>query len=152
MRRKAILFLSSGCGLGYMPFAPGTFGSLAALPLCWLMTRLPLFATIIIAAAIVAVSMWLAGQAEQILQQKDPGFIVIDEICGLVIALIGIPFTLVNVASGFILFRIFDIIKPVPIRTLERRIKGGAGIVLDDVAAGIIANIALRIVFYLTDI
>jgi phosphatidylglycerophosphatase A len=97
-------------------------------------------------------SIWIAGQAERMLQQKDPGVIVIDEICGLVFTLIGLPFTWVNVALGFILFRALDIAKPFPIRTLECRFKGGTGIIMDDVAAGIIANITLRIVTYIFEL
>ncbi len=152
MRRNAILFLSSGCGLGYIPFAPGTFGSLAGLPIYWLLAQLPLPITLMILVMLIAGSIWIAGQAERMLQQKDPGLIVIDEICGMVVALIGLPFTWVNVALGFIFFRALDIAKPVPIRTLERRLKGGTGIIMDDVAAGIIANITLRIVLYITEL
>ena len=100
----------------------------------------------------MAASIWIAGQAEKMLQQKDPGIIVIDEICGLVVALIGLPFTFASAILGFVLLRIIDITKPVPIRTIERRLSGGTGIVLDDVAAGILVNITLRIIFYLTDI
>lgn len=152
IRRNPILFLSSGCGLGYMPKAPGTFGTLAALPICWFLAQIPFYFSLIMLAGIVTASIWIAGQAEIMLRQKDPGIIVIDEMCGLVIALIGLPFTFLNVALGFVLFRIFDIAKPVPIRTLERRMKGGAGIVMDDVAAGIIANITLRIILYIFEI
>ena len=152
IRKNAILFLSSGCGLGYMPFAPGTFGSLAGLPICWLIAQLPLSVALVILAGLLAASIWIADQAEKMLQQKDPGIIVIDEICGLVIALIGLPFTFVNVALGFVLFRILDIAKPVPITTLERRLGGGTGIVMDDVAAGIMVNITLRIIAYLIEI
>ena len=152
IRKKAILFLSSGCGLGYMPFAPGTFGTLAALPICWLMAYLTWPVVLISFVALLVASIWIAGQAEQMLPQKDPGIIVIDEICGLVVALIGLPFTFFNVSLGFVLFRVFDITKPIPIRTLERRLGGGIGIVLDDVAAGIIANITLRIILYIFEI
>ena len=97
-------------------------------------------------------SIWIADQAERMLQQKDPGVIVIDEICGLVVALIGLPFTWVNVVLGFIFFRVLDIAKPVPIRNIERRLNGGTGIIMDDIAAGIIVNITLRIIFYLTEL
>jgi len=152
IRRNAILFLSSACGLGYMPFAPGTIGSLVGLPLCWMLAQLPLVGALVILAALVGSSVWIAGQAEQLLQQKDPGVIVIDEVCGLAVALMGLPFTVANGVLGFVLFRILDIAKPVPIRTLERRIAGGAGIVVDDVVAGIMVNIVLRILSYLINI
>ena len=150
MRRKVILFLSSGCGLGYMPFAPGTFGSLAGLPLAWLMAQLPLAVALIMLAVLITASIWIAGLAEKMLRQKDPGLIVIDEISGMLVALIGLPFTVLNMIMGFVLFRILDITKPVPIRTLERRLTGGTGIVMDDLAAGFMVNITLRTILYLS--
>ena len=152
IRRNVILFLSSGCGLGYMPKAPGTFGTLAGLPICWLMAQLRPVASLILAAVFILASIWISDQSARLLGRKDPGIIVIDEICGLVVALIGLPFTFVNVALGFVLFRVLDITKPVPIRTLERRIEGGAGIVVDDVVAGIMVNITLRIILYIIEI
>ncbi len=152
IRRNVILFLSSGCGLGYIPKAPGTFGTLAGLPICWLMTQMTPFASLISAAAIILASIWISDQSARILGRKDPGIIVIDEICGMMVALMGLAFSFLNVGLGFILFRILDISKPVPIRTLERRIAGGTGIVIDDIAAGLMVNIILRIVAYLTEI
>lgn len=79
---------------------------------------------------------------------EDPGEIVIDEIAGIIITLAGIPLTVLSVIIGFFLFRFLDILKPFPIRNLEKKLSGGVGIVMDDVAAGVMANIALRIIFY----
>ena len=96
--------------------------------------------------------MGLAHVAENVLKKRDPGCIVIDEVAGQVVTLIGLPVNWISLAAGFVVFRGFDILKPFPIRTVERNISGGAGVVLDDVAAGILNNIVLRIVFHLTEI
>jgi len=88
---------------------------------------------------------WVAHKAEKILGRKDPGQVVIDEVCGMAVALWGLPLTPFFAVGGFALFRLFDIIKPFPIRWFDRRIKGGVGIMLDDVIAGIFTNILLRL-------
>ena len=152
MRKKVILFLSSGCLLGNMPFAPGSFGTLAGLPICWLLSGIDPWISFILILLTVPFAVWIAGEAEKILGKKDPGAIVIDEIVGMALTLAGLPFNATTAGLGFILFRALDITKPFPIRFLERRFKGGTGIVLDDMAAGIIANITLRIILQLIDI
>ncbi len=135
-----------------MPFAPGSFGTLAGLPICWLLSRVDLSISFPLIALSIPFAIWVAGKAEQILGKKDPGAIVIDEIVGMLVALAGLPFNAVTAVLGFVLFRVLDISKPFPIGFLERRFKGGTGIVLDDVAAGVIANITLRIILQLIDI
>lgn len=152
LRKKIILFLSSGCLLGNMPFAPGSFGTLAGLPICWLLSSVDSSISFILIALAIPFAIWVAGEAEQILEKKDPGAIVIDEIVGMVLTLAGLPFNATTAGLGFVLFRVLDITKPFPIGFLERRFKGGTGIVLDDVAAGVIANITLRIILQLVDI
>ena len=152
LRKKIILFLSSGCLLGNMPFAPGSFGTLAGLPICWLLSSVDSSISFILIALAIPFAIWVAGKAEQILEKKDPGAIVIDEIVGMVLTLAGLPFNATTAGLGFVLFRVLDITKPFPIGFLERRFKGGTGIVLDDVAAGVIANITLRIILQLIDI
>jgi len=128
-----------------MPMAPGTFGSLVGLPAAYAISKLswPWSVTAVIVLMVVAV--WSAGDAARQLGAKDPGCIVIDEIAGMTMALLGMPFNLITATAGFILFRFFDIVKPPPVRQLDRNIGGGWGIVLDDIAAGIMANIVLRI-------
>ena len=150
-RKKTILFLSSACLLGNMPFAPGSFGTLAGLPLCWLLSRMDSRISWALIALSIPFAIWIAGEAEKILGEKDPGGIVIDEIVGMLFTLAGLPFTAATAGFGFILFRVLDITKPFPIRFLERRFKGGTGIVLDDIAAGVAANVTLRIILQLTD-
>ena len=134
-----------------MPLAPGTFGTLPGLPICWLLSRIDLSITVFLIFLTIPIAIWISGKAEQILGEKDPGCIVIDEIVGMIVALAGLPFNAITVGLGFVIFRLLDITKPFPISFLERRFKGGTGIVLDDVAAGIIANITLRIILQLTD-
>ena len=145
--RPAVLFLATGCNIGKMPFAPGTFGSLSALFPCYLLALLPLWAEIAVIVAFVCIAILVADKAEKLLAQKDPGSIVIDEIAGMMVTLAGLPFNSVTVVSGFIIFRILDIAKPFPIRTIEKRLKGGVGIVVDDLVAGIMGNMILRIIF-----
>ena len=94
----------------------------------------------------------IASAAEKILKQKDPGQIVIDEIAGLMITFAGLPFNLKTALAGFIIFRVLDILKPFPIHTLEKRVAGGSGVVLDDVLAGVYGNLILRLVIFMTDI
>jgi len=144
-RAKAVLFLASGGPVGKIPVAPGTFGSLLGLPVGYLLSRLSLPGGIAVAVLLVIAAIWTAGEAEAILGRKDPGAIVIDEIAGMAVTLIGLPFTLPTAAAGFFLFRALDIFKPFPIGLLERRLEGGTAVVLDDVAAGIAGNLLLRV-------
>ena len=147
-RDKAVMFLATGGFVGHIPIAPGTFGSLLGLPLCYALAQIPLPWAIVVAVSLIVVAIWIAQRAEAITKQKDPGKIVIDEIAGMVITLIGIPFHLTSMVIGFFIFRALDILKPFPIRSLERRLSGGAGVVMDDVAAGIYGNILVRIILY----
>ena len=145
------MFLATGGYVGNIPVAPGTFGSLLGIPLCYAFAQVRLPLAILSAVGLIAVAIWIAHLAETITKQKDPGKIVIDEIAGMSVTLIGVPFQLTSVVVGFFIFRALDILKPFPIRSLERRIAGGAGVVLDDVAAGIYGNILVRLVLFIFD-
>ena len=147
-RHDAVLFLATGFYIGNIPFAPGTFGTLIGLPLCFVLAKIALAPAIICTLLFIFFAVWIAHAAEKILQQNDAGCIVIDEIAGMMVTLLGLPFNLATVATGFITFRALDILKPVPIRNLDKRIPGGLGVVVDDVAAGIMANLILRGLFY----
>jgi phosphatidylglycerophosphatase A len=148
--RSAVLFLATGCNIGKMPFAPGTFGSLLALFPCYLLALFPLQIEITVIVVFVGIAILVADKAEKILAQKDPGSIVIDEIAGMMVTLTGLPFNGVTAVTGFVIFRILDIAKPFPIRAIEKRLKGGVGIVVDDLIAGIMGNMTLRIIFSLS--
>ncbi len=150
-REKAVLFLATGFYVGNIPPAPGTLGSLIGLPLCFLLAGIQLPPAIILAVLFIGFAVWIAHAAEKTLKKKDPGCIVIDEVAGMVVTLIGLPFNLTTAVIGFIIFRILDILKPFPIRILDKRLAGGIGIVADDVVAGIFANIILRVLLYISD-
>jgi phosphatidylglycerophosphatase A len=143
---KVVLFFATGCYTGLIPVAPGTWGSLVALIFCYGLSLLYFPIAVIILLFGAVFSMWIADLAEKILRQKDSGCIVIDEIIGMAVTLTGLPFTPVNVVAGFLIFRVLDIIKPFPIRYFDKKWSGGAGIVSDDLAAGILGNLILRVV------
>jgi phosphatidylglycerophosphatase A len=147
-RERAVLFLATGFFIGTIPFAPGTFGSIIGLPICFLISQLDIWPSVIYTILFILFAIWIAAAAEKVLKKKDAGEIVIDEIVGMVVTFVGLPFTLKTVIAGFIIFRTFDILKPFPIRTLEKKVAGGPGVVLDDVLAGLYANLILRLAIY----
>jgi phosphatidylglycerophosphatase A len=141
-----IKIAASGLGTGYIPFAPGTFGAILGLGVYWFLSPLPHYIYIPTVVAFVFLSVWVSSKASILYGTKDPQKINIDEIAGLLVTFIFHQWTIIAAVAGLVLFRIFDIAKPFPIRWVERRFPGGWGIVLDDVVAGIYANIALWIV------
>lgn len=147
---KLFMALATGFGLGYLPKAPGTWGTLLAFPLHFALIQLSPAGYGIGLAAVLVIAIVAAGAAEKILDRKDPGVVVIDEVIGMLIALIGAPNRLPFLAAAFVVFRFFDIVKPFPIRLLDRRINGGIGIVADDVAAGIATLLIMQAVSYFT--
>jgi phosphatidylglycerophosphatase A len=142
---KLILLLATWFGSGRLPYMPGTWGSLAALPLWWLLQPLSLGHYSLVVLLLALSSVYLSGRAEIIVQQADPPSIVIDEVVGQLIALAGCPPQVSAVALAVILFRLFDIVKPFPIGVINERWRGGLGIVLDDVLAGVFAGFLLII-------
>ena len=145
VKERAAMFLATGGYVGKIPFAPGTFGSLVGIPILYGFSKISLPLAILITMVIILGAVWAAQHVEQQLGSKDPGCIVIDEIAGMCVTLIGIPLTWTTGLAGFFLFRFFDILKPPPIRQLERRLRGGWGVVMDDVAAGVLARVVLCI-------
>ena len=142
--RAFFIVLATGLGSGYCPFAPGTAGTAMGIlfflgfsqfsPLLYLLTLI----------AFIFLSAWIAEGGENIFGKKDAPPIVIDEIAGFLVAMLWIPFSWLNVGIGFFLFRLFDILKPFPARLIDKKLPGGWGIVLDDIAAGLYANIILQ--------
>jgi len=147
-RERAIVFLATGFYIGNIPFASGTFGSLFGLLFCFILAELKLTQAIVCTVLFIIFAIWISKNAERLLKRSDAGCIVIDEIAGMLVTLIGLPFNLTTAVVGFIFFRILDILKPFPIRILDNRVSGGLGVVADDVAAGIIANLLLRIIIH----
>ncbi len=139
------MFIATGFYSGYLPKAPGTWGSLVGLLLFFLLHTLSLEIYLAVVAAIFVIGTFAAGEAEKIMDRKDPGLVVIDEIVGILITMIAIPATPLAMALGFILFRIFDIWKPFPIRLIDQRFHGGLGIMLDDIVAGIFSLVILQV-------
>ena len=147
--KSLIMAIATGCWVGNMPKAPGTWGSLFAF-LPWLLIKgltLPFYLLTLILVFIIG--FFAAGSAEKILDRADAGPIVIDEILGMFITLTLAPDHPVAWLLGFVLFRIFDIIKPFPVSWFDQRIHGGIGIMMDDVAAGIYAFLSLQLLWYL---
>ena len=139
------MFLATGCYIGNISFAPGTFGSVLGLLLCFFISKIDFSIAILLTLIFILCAIWIANEAEKIIDLKDPGCIVIDEIAGIVLTLSGLPFNITSVTLGFLIFRALDIWKPYPIRLLENKFSGGIGIVLDDVVAGILSNLILRV-------
>jgi phosphatidylglycerophosphatase A len=144
--KKWVVFFASGCGAGFSPFAPGTAGTLAALPVCLFIGNVPLFAGGIMVLGLIIFAIKISDETEKLTGRIDPECIVIDEMAGMVLTLYAIPLNLMTVLFGFVLFRILDILKPYPINWIEKKFDGGMGIVLDDVAAGVFGNLILRMV------
>jgi len=139
------MFLATGCYIGSISFAPGTFGSVLGLPLCFFLSKIDFSIAVLLTLIFILCAIWIASEAEKILKTEDPGCIVIDEIAGIILTLSGLPFNITSVTAGFLIFRALDIWKPYPIRFLENKFSGGIGIVLDDVVAGILSNLILRV-------
>lgn len=134
------LFLAFGFGSGLAKKAPGTFGTLAAIPLYLLFVQTDLLIYSLLTISVTVVGVWICGVAAEKLGEHDFGGIVWDEIAGFLITMWLVPFSWQNLLLGFVLFRIFDIVKPWPIKWIDRQVHGGLGIMLDDVLAGIFAG------------
>ncbi|MDX2479233.1 MAG: phosphatidylglycerophosphatase A [Desulfuromusa sp.] len=143
--RKLVLFLSSNAGLGYAPVAPGTFGTLAGIPVFYYLSRFSWSLQLITLIAILFLSIWLCDIAGKYYAEADDGRIVIDELIGYLITTAFLPFSWPVAILGFFWFRVFDILKPPPANWFDREMKNGLGVTLDDVIAGIYAAILLRI-------
>jgi len=134
--------------IGYLPVCPGTFASLAALYIYSLMSKLGFFIQLLIINIIFLLGVRAATLAEEVLEEKDPKVVVIDEIVGYLITVWFLPFSLIRGILGFLIFRFYDIVKPFPVRSFEK-IEGGLGIMIDDVIAGVYAFCTLRILIML---
>ncbi len=129
-------------GLGNSPFAPGTVATLVAgVPFFLVAGHLSWIAQTLVAATVLAVGCIASGRAELELGKTDAQQIVIDELCGFLIAMIGHPVTFPSILAGFALFRLFDIWKPWPLRFMQDNLGGGLAVMMDDVGAGIYANV-----------
>lgn len=142
---RLTLTASSVLGLGYAPVAPGTWGTLAGLPLWWAMRTCtpPVFSCI--TALCVCAAVAVASRAEKIYGAHDVQRIVIDEVVGLLCTVIGVPWRWPEVVAAFVLFRLLDALKPPPISWFDAHVPGGLGVVIDDVVAGLIGCVLLHL-------
>ncbi len=148
LSRFTIRFLASGFFSGHIPFAPGTCGTLAAIPIYLLLISVLQgwwYGGAVFAVTLFAI--WISDRAEKLYGRKDPPQVVIDEIAGFLLTMTSIPPTAIFIVMGFILFRLFDILKPQPAGWINSRMRGGSGIVLDDIVAGLYANIVLHFLY-----
>lgn len=143
--RERVKLITSFLYLGYVPHMPGAMGSLGGLIVYFVVFKCDILYTLTM-LSLFTLGVLFAGEAEKACKMKDPSMIVIDEACGMLLALFLVPFSIYSVILGFILFRVFDILKPPPARGLEK-LTGSLGIMLDDIVAALYANIILQVVF-----
>jgi phosphatidylglycerophosphatase A len=152
IRSKRIDFVAlaiATCGVGYLPLAPGTFGSLVGVGIFWLLIRVNPLVIVVAILAVTFAGIWAGSRVEQVSGRKDPGKVVVDEVAGQMIALF--PLTLFArwstgaVILSFILFRFFDIVKPYPANRLQD-LDGGMGIMFDDLVAGVYSAVVVSII------
>lgn len=147
--RDPVHLLALGFGAGCLPGAPGTFGSLVGVALYLPLQRLPWPWYLAIVIALFALGVWISGQTAKALGVHDDSRIVWDEIVGYLVTMIAAPAGWLWIILGFVLFRVFDIVKPWPIRWIDEKVRGGLGIVLDDVVAGLYGLAILQVIVYL---
>lgn len=142
-------FLALGFGSGLAPKAPGTFGTLASLPLVALLSLYTSFSVYLVVTIVACVAgIWICDKTARDMQVHDDSSIVWDELAGMLITMILVPLTWQNLLAGFLLFRVFDILKPWPISYLDKHVHGGFGIMIDDILAGIFALGCLHLGLY----
>ena len=143
-----INWLAFGFGSGLAAKAPGTFGTIACIPIYWLMADLNLSTYVAVCLLICVSGIYIWQHPAKHLETHDHPGIVWDEFAGLLIALIAVPFSWTNLLIAFLLFRVFDIFKPWPISWLDKKVSGGLGIMLDDIVAGLFALICMHTMLY----
>lgn len=143
--RRRIKFITSFFYLGHSPFIPGTIGSLGGLLVYFLVRNNEILYGFTILFLFV-LGVLFSGEAERIYKRKDAQMIVIDEACGMLLALFFVPFSMFSVILGFFLFRILDILKPQPAKRLEK-LTGSLGVMFDDIVAAIYTNVILQVIF-----
>lgn len=143
-------WLAYGLGAGLFPWSPGTLGTLVAIPLYLLLRPLPLIEYVGLLSLLFLIGVWACGKTARELEAQDPSAIVWDEVLGFLLAMTAVPPGWPWLLAGFLLFRGLDILKPWPIGTLDRRLQGGLGIMLDDVAAGAMTCGLLQAAVYLS--
>jgi len=147
--RSFVIVAATWFGTGFSPFASGTVGTLGAIPFYLALAMLPLPLYLLSTVAFTLFACWVAGHGEEIWGEHDSGKIVIDEVAGYLVTMTALPPSWQAVTVGFLMFRLFDILKPQPARWFDRSLKNGYGVVLDDIAAGVYACAATHLVLRL---
>lgn len=145
LKKIGILGLASGGFTGYFPVASGTFGTLVGVAIVWGWRGMPVWGQIVACLSMGALGVWGSQEAGRIYKRSDSSRIVIDEIVGFMVAMVGVPVTPYWIVWGFVLFRFFDISKIPPANVFDQRMKNGWGVMLDDVTAGVYSNILLHL-------
>ena len=140
---RFFLFIATGAYSGYLPKAPGTWASGLTVLLWLFLGKLPLAPYLGIVLVLFVVGTICAGAAEKLVDRPDPGLVVIDEVVGQLLALVAAPIHPLTALGGFLLFRLFDIFKPFPVRWFDQHIHGGLGIMLDDLIAAVMTLLVL---------
>lgn len=143
-----VLFLAFGFGSGLAKKAPGTFGTLAAIPVYYLLMLTGWWIYTVLTVIVMLAGIWICGQAAEKLGEHDFGGIVWDEIAGYLVTMWLVPFSWQAMILGFVLFRFFDIIKPWPIKWLDQQVHGGLGVMVDDILAGVFAALIIQLCLY----
>ena len=147
LKKRFAMVLATWFGSGLIKVAPGTWGSVAALPFAWVIYHMWRAPGLALATLVVfLIGIWVSDVHARDLPDDDPSVIVIDEVAGMWLTLLVVPPDLLYYALGFVFFRIADIWKPWPVCWADRKVKGGSGIMLDDIFAGVYAAIALLVV------
>ncbi|MGN0915893.1 MAG: phosphatidylglycerophosphatase A [Succinivibrio sp.] len=146
--KKPQHLIALGFGSGLAPKAPGTFGSLVALPICMILVYLPLYAVLTVIVLTFLVGWYCASVTEKDLGMHDNSAIVIDEFAGMFVSVLFYPPIWYYAVLAFVLFRFFDVLKPFPVGLIDRVTHGGFGVMVDDIAAGIYALIVAQLLFY----
>ncbi len=147
--QKPSHFIAFGFGSGALPFAPGTFGTLVAIPFYLAIRSLPLALYIGLVILIMIGSMWLCEKVSREINVDDHQGMCLDEIVGYLVTMTAAPHGLIWIVMGFIFFRIFDIWKPWPVNYIDQHIHGGFGMILDDVMAGIYSILILKLLSWI---
>ena len=139
----AVTLVATALGAGLLPVAPGTWGTIVAVPIAWGLGLAGPIAYALVTLAIIAVGSWAADRYCEATGRHDNQQIVVDEVAGYLVTLWPVAKAPVELALGFVLFRLFDIVKPPPVRQIDRHVKGGFGVVADDLGAGVYAALVL---------
>ncbi len=151
MAQKLLLLIATFFNIGKSPVAPGTMGTLATIPIWWFLAQQGPLIYMVVTILLIPVGVIAAQAYVNHSQTPDAQAIVIDEVVGFLITMTWLPLTWQSAVIGFCVFRILDIVKPPPIRQLDRRVPGGFGVMIDDIAAGVMGSVIMQLLYTQTN-